>query len=174
MLGIILGIFSYLIILIIFAFIVLSFTLALYRGAPYTPTTPKKIEKMIGLLKIQPGEKAADLGSGDGRLVIALAKAGAEAHGFKKNPLLVLWSKYRIKKAKLQGKAFVHWKSFWKVNFNTFSCLTVFGIFYIMKDLEKKLQSELPKGARVVCNYFPFPHWPTSEKDNRLFLYKIK
>jgi 16S rRNA G1207 methylase RsmC len=32
---------------------------------------------MIELAKLKPGEKAADLGSGDGCIVIALAKAGA-------------------------------------------------------------------------------------------------
>ena len=84
-------------------------------GAPFEPTSDRKLKIMMKLAKVKKGEKAVDHGSGDGKIVIALAKAGAEAHGYEINPLLVLFSRYKIKKAGLKGKAFIHWKNFWKI-----------------------------------------------------------
>ncbi len=47
-------------------------------GAPFEPTEEKKLKKIIKLAKIKPGDKIAELGSGDGRIVIEFAKRGAE------------------------------------------------------------------------------------------------
>ena len=57
--------------------------LPLIIGAPYVPTAEERVAKMVSLVKVKPHEKAADLGSGDGRIVIALALSGAEAHGYE-------------------------------------------------------------------------------------------
>lgn len=141
-------------------------------GAPYVPIHDKTMKKMIEMLSIKPGEKAADLGSGDGKIVIALAQAGAEAHGYEINPFLVLWSKRSIKKTGLKGKAFIHWKSFWGADFSSFRIVTIYGITYVMKRLEKKLQKELKEGSRIASNSFPFPHWPLSKKELGIYLYK--
>lgn len=141
-------------------------------GAPYVPTHDKTMKKMVMLLNIKLGEKAVDLGSGDGKIVIALAQAGAEAHGYEINPFLVLWSKRNIKKAGFAGKAFIHWKSFWGADFSSFQVVTIYGITYVMKRLEKKLQKELKHGSRVASNAFTFPHWSPLQSDNGVHLYK--
>ena len=90
---------------------------ALRRGAPFVPSGSETVKRMVKLGDIHWGEKAADLGSGDGRIVIGLAKAGAEAHGYEINPFLVLWSRRQIRRAGLSDKAFVHWTSFWKQDY---------------------------------------------------------
>ena len=59
------------------------------RGAIYDPSTQEETVVMADVAAVAFGEKAADLGSGDGRVVIALARRGAEAHGFEVNPILV-------------------------------------------------------------------------------------
>ena len=139
----------------------------IWHGAVFANSTPQIVEKMISLANISPGKKAVDLGSGDGRLVIALAKQGVEAHGYEINPFLVLLSRMNIKKAGMQGKAFIHWQSFWDKDFSGFDIVTVYGISYIMKKLEIKLKKELKPNARVISNYFVFSGWrPFSQLDN--------
>lgn len=127
----------------------------------------------MALAAVTPGEKAIDLGSGDGRIVIALARAGAEAHGYEINPLLVWLGRREIKKAGLEKSAFIHWKDFWSVDFSNFNIVTVFGISHIMRVLKRKCRRELPAGARVVANSFPFPGWQFAEKANNVYLYKV-
>lgn len=140
-------------------FTAIYFLAPIVRGAVYFPTKPANVEAIVRLAEIKSGEKAVDLGSGDGRIVIALARAGAEAHGYEINPLLVWRSRTAIRRAGLDGRAFVHWRSFWGVNLSDFSLVTAYGIPYIMRSLERKLRRELRSGARVISNIYPFPSW---------------
>jgi len=159
---------AFAIFLVVFAFVPIIF----FWGAVYLPTQKQTVKKMIELAKIKPGEKAVDLGSGDGRLVIALAKSGAEAHGFEINPILVLLARINILRAGLRGKAFVHCRSFWNENFSEFDIVVIFGIGHIMDKLGKKLDKELKKGTRVVSNSFLFPNWQLLKKETCVFLYE--
>jgi predicted RNA methylase len=52
--------------------------------APYFPTPPLIVEKMLRMGGLKSGEKMFDLGSGDGRIVIMAAKKfGADATGIE-------------------------------------------------------------------------------------------
>lgn len=159
--------------LILFFFVLcIFFAFPWIFGAPFEPTSNKKLKKIIKLAKIKKTDKAVDLGSGDGRLVIAMAKKGAEAHGFEINPILVFLSRRKIKKAGLKGKAFIHWKSFWKENLGKYNLVVLFQFPTIMKRLRKKLKKELKPNARVVSYYWRFPKWKIKNKKENIFVYE--
>lgn len=145
----------------------------LWRGAIFVRSKNGTVEAMLELADAKPGQKAVDVGSGDGRLVIAIAKAGLEAHGYEINPFLVWTSKRSIKKLGLEGRAHIHWKNFWSEDFSGFDIVTIYGISYIMDKLEVKLKKELKPGAKVISNYFVFPSWPHGKKENNIYLYTI-
>lgn len=163
---------SFLIVLAII--LMLFFVFPWFVGAPFEPTSERKLKKIIKLAKIKRGEKAVDLGSGDGRIVIAMAKKGAEAHGYEVNPILVLLSRRNIRKAGLKGKAFIHWKSFWGVNLRGFDVVVMFQFHTVMKRLKRKLQKDLKKGARVVSYYWKLPQWNLVKREENIFVYKKK
>lgn len=144
---------------------------SLHRGAFFVPTKRKYIPRILTLLNPKPGEKMVDLGSGDGRLLVALSETGVEAHGFEHNPLLVMRSKQLLKKHGLEKKAFVHMENFWNADLSSFDGVVIYGIPYIMGRLEKKLRAELRPGARVVSNAFQFPNWKLSAKEKGVYLY---
>ena len=158
--------------IIIAIILMLFFVFPWFIGAPFEPTSNKKVKKIIRLAKVKKGEKAVDLGSGDGRLVIELAKKGAEAHGYEVNPILVFLSRRKIKKAGLKNKAFIHWKNFWNEDLGKYDVVVMFQFHTIMKKLEKKLRKELKKGARVVSYYWKFPSWKIVKKQEDIFVYK--
>lgn len=145
----------------------------LARGAIYDPSSPVQTSLMVDLADVRPGEKAADLGSGDGRVLIALAGRGAEAHGYEVNPFLVLLSRRNIRRAGLEGKAFVHWRSFWRADFSPFSLITVFQVDFVMGRLETKLKRELPDGARIVSHHWRFLDWPPEKVRGDMYLYRV-
>ncbi len=151
-----------------FVFSVVAFII----GAPFVPTGGKRLRKMLEFAGVMPGQKVADLGSGDGRLVIAFAKAGAEAHGYEINPLLVLYSNILIFKSGLRGKAHIHLKSFWGEDLSLYNTITVYGISHIMERLEQKFSTELNPGARVVSNSFRLPSWLYSRQEDGVYLYE--
>ena len=147
-------------------------SVALRKGAPFVPTDEATVSRMVELSNARSGERAADVGSGDGRIVIGLAKAGAEAHGFEINPFLVLWSRRQVRRAGLSDRATIHWTSFWRQDYAPFDVVTVFGLKRMMKPLEAKLRAELRPGSRVVTNLYPMPTWPHSNREGSVHVYK--
>jgi ribosomal protein L11 methylase PrmA len=147
-----------------------AYYLGLMNGAIYIPTDRILVEKMLDVTELKPTDTLVDLGSGDGRLVIAAAKRGARAVGYEINPILVWLSKRNAKRAGVSDRATFYAKDFWSADLSPYSVVTVFGIGHIMKRLERKLQAELKPSSRVVCNLFTFPEWK-GEKEEGVFLY---
>jgi len=166
-----LGIFLYVLVVVFSA--LSAYYLGLLNGALYIPTDTELVDKMLAVAKLRQGDTLVDIGSGDGRLVIAAARQGIEAKGFEINPLLVWLSNRKIQKEGLEKLAHVTWRDFWSADLSPYSVVTVFGIAHIMHRLERKLQAELKSGTRVVCNLFPLPTWEGEKKDGA-FVYVKK
>jgi cyclopropane fatty-acyl-phospholipid synthase-like methyltransferase len=146
----------------------------IWRGAPYLPSTDRRSRLMVDALALKPGQKAADLGSGNGLLLMEMARRGIEAHGYEINPYLVWLARWNIRRAGLRGKAFVHWKDIWATDLGQFDGLTVYLLPHIMKKMAEKLRRELRPGAKVVVETWKLPHWrPTKIIDGYVFLYKV-
>lgn len=159
--------------IIIFLVLIYLLIIPFIKGAPFFPTEKDVIKRMIQISDVKVGEKIVDLGSGDGRILIEFAKKGAVAYGYEISPVLVLLSKLRIRKNKLNEKIFVFWKDFWSVDFSQFDIIVVFGRQAIMSSLSKKLKSELKSGARVISYAFPFPQWEYVKEDKGVYLYQV-
>lgn len=145
----------------------------LARGAIYDPSTLEQTRQMVDLAAVRPGEKAVDLGSGDGRVVIELARRGAEAHGWEVNPFLVLLSRRKIRSEGLAGRAFIHWGSFWRADFSGFDLVTTFQVDFVMGRMANKLSRELREGARIVSHHWRFPSWPAEAVRGDMYLYRV-
>ncbi len=146
---------------------------AVFQGAPFVSTTPHRLQTILKFAAIKPGAKVVDLGSGKGHVVIAAAYEGAEAHGYEVNPWLVVWSRWMIRREGLQGKAFIHWQSFWNVSLKEFDTIIVYGIPYIMDRLEEKLRTDTKKGATIISNAFPLPHHKPETEHDSIFYYRL-
>jgi hypothetical protein len=113
---------------------------------------------MVELSGAGTGSRAVDLGSGDGRILVAFAEKGIAIDGYEINPLLVIYSYFLIKKRGLGKYAHVYWKSLWRVDLSQYDVIVVYGIPYIMEALEKKIQKEAKKEVRVISNMYTFPN----------------
>ncbi|EHB05072.1 Protein FAM173B [Heterocephalus glaber] len=123
---------------------------------PFVPATAKQIENVMKMLRHRRGS-LVDIGSGDGRVVIAAAEEGFTAVGYELNPWLVWYSRYRAWRAGSSATFYI--SDLWKVTFSQYSNVVVFGVPQMMPQLEKKLEQELEEDARVIACRFPFPHW---------------
>lgn len=156
-----------LIMLIILSIISLTFfIIPWFFGAPYDVSRKKAIKNIVKLTNPEKGDKIAELGSGDGRVCIALAKQNKEAkiHGFEINPFLVLISKRKIKKLNLQNQIKINWKNFWNVKFEKFNKIIFFQFRTITKKLEKKFEKELKPNSIVVSHNWKLPNWKIKKK----------
>lgn len=144
------------------------------KGAPYVPTSDKRLATVLKFVQANKKKgKVADIGAGDGKIIIALAKLGYEAHGYEINPILVARAKMRIKKEKLEAKAFAHLANMWSINYSEFDIVTVYGLSRIMKDLGEKLKKEMKTGSTVVSVAFSFPNLKLIKEENDVRLYKV-
>ncbi|KAI1889055.1 hypothetical protein AGOR_G00175120 [Albula goreensis] len=129
---------------------------------PFVPATPAQIENVLKVLHRRTGT-LVDIGSGDGRIVIAAAKQGFRAVGFELNPWLVWYSRYKAWREGVNHRTSFYISDLWKVSFSQYSNVVIFGVPQMMAQLEEKLQRDLQSSAKVVACRFPFPTW---EPDN--------
>lgn len=166
------------IVLVVQLLILLALTAFIYlmlrpiiSGAIFCPTSHAHVDTMVVLASPKAGEKIADLGSGDGRVLLAFAQKGAEAHGYEINPLLVMRARKMLKSAGFEKKAFVHWQSFWKKNLGEFDIITVYGFPNFMGRLGRKLKKEAAPGTRIVSNIYTFPGASPAKSQDGVHLY---
>jgi len=146
----------------------------LLQGPQYVPTNDEDTKQIVNLALSYKPERVLDMGSGDGKLVIALAQVGLQATGIEINPWLVWRSRQKIKRLKLQEKAQIIHGSFWSYDISPYNLLVVFAIKHVMPRLEKKVQAELKPGARIISNFFVFPNLKIEVRKKGIVSYTIK
>ncbi len=100
-----------------------------------------------------------DLGSGDGRIVIAASYQGAKAYGIEIDPLKVLYSRIMIFLFGLKSRAKIIRSDFFKVNLKNADVVTLFLLHETNAKLRDKLKSELHSGAKIVSYAFSLQNW---------------
>lgn len=132
--------------------------------APYYPTPPVIVEKMLQMGELKKGEKMFDLGSGDGRVVIMAAKKfGADATGVELDKSLYKQSSAEIKRQNLQSRARIINGDIAKQDFSSADLLTVYLLPASNDKIRPILEKQLKKGTRIVAHDFEFSGW-TPEK----------
>lgn len=142
-------------------------------GAPFVPTPFAQVETMVRLARPKPGELWVDLGSGDGRILLAAARTGARAVGYEFHPLLVLLSRFAIARSGLRDRAAVAQQDLWKADLSEAGVVSLFLIQHRMAGVKRKLLAELKPGARVVSYAFDFAGWEPAAREDRVSLYVV-
>lgn len=126
---------------------------------PFVPTAQEVVDRMIALAGVKKGDVVYDLGSGDGRIVIAAAKKGARAVGFEIDPDLIKESRENIKKAGVQQLAEIRQQDILTVDVSPASVVTMYLLPDVNLKLKPKLLSQLKPGSRVVSHAFDMGDW---------------
>lgn len=145
----------------------------LHPGAIYFPTTFPVVKQMLKLGQVNAKDTLIDLGSGDGRILIAAAHLGAKAIGYEINPFLVWKSRRLIRQAKLEKLAKVYWRSFWKADLSQATIITVYLFPNLMNRLQRLLEKKVHHSLRVVSNKYPFPHLLPFQQHQEIYLYRF-
>jgi len=155
-------------------FILYATVIGLMMGAPFVRSKREKIARMIVYARITPQDTVMDLGSGDGSLVIAAARAGAGAViGVEMNPLLVWYSRIRIRRARLQCRARVMCGNFYATALGGTDVVLLYLLPSAVEHLREKMERELKSGSRVVSSIFSIQGWTPVRQEDGVFLYHI-
>jgi SAM-dependent methyltransferase len=132
---------------------------------PYVPTPHQIVEQMLALAEVGPGDLVIDLGSGDGRIVIAAAKQfGARALGVDIDRTLVAEAQARAKEAGVAARTRFVARDFYEVDLREATVLTLYLLPETNRKLLPKILAEMRPGARVVAHRFAVGDWPPDQQ----------
>lgn len=128
------------------------------KDVVWVPTPAPLVEAMLDLAKVQPSEYLIDLGSGDGRTVIAAAKRGLQAHGIEFNGDMVELARQAAHKEGVAERATFAQGDLFEADLSKADVITMFLLPSINERLSPTLL-ELKPGTRIVSNSFRMGDW---------------
>lgn len=128
------------------------------KDVVWVPTPDVLVEKMLDLAKVTKDDVVMDLGSGDGRNVIAAAKRGARAIGVEYNPKMVEIARQNARKAGVVDKATFIEGDMYQADISKASVLALFLLSSNLEQLTPNFLNMKP-GSRIVDNTFTIPGW---------------
>jgi precorrin-6B methylase 2 len=132
------------------------------KDVVWVPSTEAMVQKMLDHAKVTPQDLVMDLGSGDGRTIIAAAKRGARAIGVEYNAELVEYSRKLAATAGVAERAQFLQGDMYEADI---SKATVLALFLLPHNLEKLLPKllDLPPGTRIVANTYWITGWTADD-----------
>jgi len=128
--------------------------------APYYPTPPSIVQKMLEITGLKPGEAMFDLGSGDGRIVLmAASKFKAKATGVELDASLVRQSSEELRRKGLDKTAHIIHGDILQQDYSSADVITAYLLPKAMELVRPVLEKQLKKGARVVAHDFEMVGW---------------
>jgi len=128
------------------------------KDSVWVPTSPALVEKMLDMAKVTATDFLIDLGSGDGRMVIAAARRGARALGVEFNPDMVKLAQRLAAEAGVAGLATFEQGDMFEADISRATVLALFLMPDNLARLEPKFRALRP-GTRIVVNTFGIPEW---------------
>ena len=150
---------------------VLAFSLVVFVGAPYLPTTRRQINAGLELLNLSPGQRMLELGAGDGRVALAALKKGVNVTEIDLNPLLcvVIYIRTFRYRRNIQIKC----GNYWHMQWGEFDGLYVFLLDKYMERLDKMLIHKQFTGP-LASFAFKVPHRRHVRELAGVYLYRYE
>jgi len=126
----------------------------------YVPTPPQVVTAMLQLANVTADDIVYDLGSGDGRIVIAAARDfGARAVGVEIDPKLVHESRQNAQDAHVSTRVQITQGDLFQVNLEEATVVTLFLLPGINEMLAPKFLKELRPATRIVSYRHDMGEW---------------
>jgi SAM-dependent methyltransferase len=133
---------------------------------PYLPSTSVAVDEMLRLADVGPNDLVVDLGSGDGRLVIAAAKDyGARGLGIELDPKLVAESRDNARKEGVEGRVAFRQGDVLTADYRDATVVTLYLLPNLVEKLKPRLL-DLTPGTRVVAHDYGFGDWQPDRRVN--------
>jgi len=153
--------------------IAMSFMLPVLFGPPYVPTLRLNMNTALDLLNLKPGQTLIDLGSGDGRVLIAAAKRGINAVGIEMSLILVVVSYLRTRRYRKQVR--IIWGNYFYTRWPQADAIFSFMIQYQMRRLDERIEQwRAGRTVRVASFAFQIPDRELLDEEQGVFLYEYK
>jgi precorrin-6B methylase 2 len=134
---------------------------------PFITTPDEVVVRMLELAGTRAGDLVADLGSGDGRIVITAARNfGARGLGIELDAALVGSSRKNAAAAGVADRVSIVQGDVLTADFSQASVVTVYLLPNLMSQLQPRFVSELKPGTRIVSHSFRITGWRPDRIDH--------
>ena len=134
------------------------------KDVVWVPTPPALVEKMLDMAAVTPADFVMDLGSGDGRNVIAAARRGARSLGVEFNPDMVALSERLAREAGVAERAKFVQGDMFAADISQANVMALFLLPANMLQLRPKFFALAP-GSRIVSNTFQIEGWEPDRRE---------
>jgi hypothetical protein len=124
----------------------------------WVPTPQEFVEIAFDMANVTSKDYLIDLGSGDGRLVIAAAKRGAKALGIEYNPDLVEFSRRIAIEEGVSKRAVFQQADIFESDFSKATVLYLYLGYHLNQKLRPKILDMKP-GTRILSNSYNLNDW---------------
>jgi hypothetical protein len=132
---------------------------------PFVPTPHVVVEEMLRLAGVGPDDFVIDLGSGDGRILIAAAKKfGARGVGVDLDPDRIAESVTNAGAAGVADRVAFHRQDLFKFDIGQATVVTMYLLPSVNIRLRPRLLRELRPGTRLVSHDFDMGDWQPDQK----------
>jgi len=132
---------------------------------PYVPTPHVVVEEMLRLAEVRADDFVMDLGSGDGRILIAAArKFGARGVGVDLDPDRIAESVYNAQLQGVSERVAFHRQDLFKFDIAQATVVTMYLLPSVNMKLRSRLLNELKPGTRIVSHDFDMEDWQPDQK----------
>ena len=137
--------------------------------APYVPSSPEVVDRMLTLAKVGPKDVVYDLGCGDGRIVIAAAqKYGARGVGVDIDPSRIKEAIANARKAGVEKLVTFKVQDALATDVSEATVVTLYLLTFGNLQLRPILQKQLKPGSRIVAHNYGMGNWEPDEVDSFL------
>lgn len=150
------------------------------KDAPYYPLDPTTVFGVLEMVKPTKLDILYDLGSGDGRILVASAlKYSCKSVGVELNPFRFLYSSLWIKLFRISNKVTLLNNDFFDISLKSATIIIIYLLPETHTELKNKLLKELSPKSQVIAVAFPIKGWkPKSVNLNGcihgpIYLYEI-
>ena len=128
------------------------------KDVVWIPTPPELVNRMFDIARLTPDDYVIDLGSGDGRTIIAAARRGARGLGVEFNPEMVALSRRLAAEAGVSDRATFVQGDMYEADLSQATVLALYLLPANLTRLAPKLFALKP-GTRIVANTFGPDDW---------------
>lgn len=146
----------------------------------YIPTQPDVVSRMLALARVGTGDVVYDLGSGDGRIVIAAVRdfAAAFGVGIELDAARVREATGNAARARVADRVFFLTQDLFQADLSTATVVTLYLLPAVNERLAAKLRGLKP-GTRIVSHdYGLSPEWPPDRVERvrgaTIYLFTVK
>lgn len=144
---------------------------------PYLGTRPQVVRAMLDMAAVRGGDRVLDLGTGDGRILIAAARRGASGTGIDIDPVLVREAQAAATAAGVEARTRFAAQDLFATRFAGHDVVTMFLLPRINRAIRPRLLRELTPGARIVSHAFDMGDWsPDADRHvsgARIYLWQV-